>query len=99
MSAITVGELALGVQRARDPRARARRQATLAYVQASFEPLVIDASVAHTWASLVSALRDAGRRVPVNDSWIAATAIAHDAAVLTGDDDYDAMPGVRVIRV
>jgi predicted nucleic acid-binding protein len=30
--------------------------------------------------------------MPVNDSWIAATAIAHGIPVLTQDDDYDHAP-------
>lgn len=35
----------------------------------------------------------------MNDSWIAATAIAHDLALVTQDDDYDDLPGLMVIRV
>jgi predicted nucleic acid-binding protein len=35
----------------------------------------------------------------VNDSWIAATAIAHGVPVVTQDSGYDAMPGVRVIKI
>jgi predicted nucleic acid-binding protein len=50
------------------------------------------------WALLVSRLRAAARKVPVNDSWIAATAMAHQIPVVTQDADYDAMPGVEVIR-
>jgi hypothetical protein len=39
------------------------------------------------------------RSPPVNDSWIAATAIAHGVPVVTQDSDYDAMPDVRVIKI
>jgi predicted nucleic acid-binding protein len=48
---------------------------------------------------LVSQLRAAGRRVPINDSWIAATAIAHRVPIVTQDADYDTMPDVEVIRL
>jgi predicted nucleic acid-binding protein len=41
----------------------------------------------------------ASRKVPVNNSWIAATAIAHRVPVVTQDSDYDAMPDVRVIKI
>ncbi len=51
------------------------------------------------WALLVSRLRLAGRKVPVNDSWIAATALSHGVPVVTQDSDYDAMPDVDVIRI
>jgi predicted nucleic acid-binding protein len=47
----------------------------------------------------VAGLRAAGRRAPVNDSWIAATAIARGLPVATQDDDYDGMPGLDVIRL
>jgi predicted nucleic acid-binding protein len=48
---------------------------------------------------LVSRLRAAGRKVPINDSWIAATAIAHRAPIVTQDPDYDAMLDVQVIKI
>ena len=62
-------------------------------------PLLIDDSVAASWAELRVALRDAGKSMPVNDSWIAATAIANGMPVMTQDDDYDDIPGLEVIRI
>lgn len=59
----------------------------------------IDGAVADRWAGLVATLRQAGRRAPVNDVWIAATAAVLDVPVVTQDDDYAAMPGVAVLRV
>jgi hypothetical protein len=64
-----------------------------------FEALTVDESVADAWALLVSRLRAAGRKVPINDSWIAATAIAHHIPIVTQDADYDAMPDVEVIKI
>ena len=40
-----------------------------------------------------------GKRMPVNDSWIAATAISLGVAVVTQDDDYVELPGLEIIRV
>jgi hypothetical protein len=98
VSVVTVGELRLGVLAAREGATRARRLETLSAV-AALDPLPIDESVAHAWAALRLALRDAGQRMPINDSWIAATAIANDLAVASQDSDYDEVPGLRVIRV
>ena len=98
VSAITVGELRLGVLVAQNGPDRARRLATLSAV-ATLDPLPVDEGVAHAWAALRLALRDAGKRMPINDSWIAATAIANDLAVASQDGDYDEVPGLRVIRV
>jgi predicted nucleic acid-binding protein len=37
--------------------------------------------------------------MPVNDSWIAATAIALRVPVVTQDEDYAGVPGLEVIHV
>ncbi len=98
VSVITVGELRLGVLAADDGATRARRLETVSRAEA-LEPLPIDRSVAHAWAALRLALRDAGKRMPLNDSWIAATAIANRIPLVAQDNDYDDVPGLEVIRV
>jgi predicted nucleic acid-binding protein len=37
--------------------------------------------------------------MPLNDSWIAATAIANHLTVVARDADYDGVPGLQVIRL
>ena len=98
VSVITVGELRLGVLAAEDGPTRARRLETLSRAEA-LDPLPVDARVARTWAALRLALRDAGKRIPLNDSWIVATAIALGLPVASQDADYDEVPGLEVIRV
>jgi hypothetical protein len=98
ISAITLGELRLGVLRAKEPEAASRRLSTYQLAQ-RFEPLAVDESVANAWALLVSRLLTAGRKVPINDSWIAATAIAHHIPIVTQDADYDLIPDVEVIKI
>jgi predicted nucleic acid-binding protein len=92
VSVITVGELRLGVLAASDGPTRARRLETLSRAE-GLEPLPIDTAVAHAWAALRLALRDGGKRMPLNDSWIAASAIANRIPVVSQDDDYDEVPG------
>jgi len=98
VSVITVGELRLGVLAAPDSLTRAKRLETLSQAE-SLDPLPINARVAHAWAALRIALRDKGLRMPLNDSWIAATAITHKVPVVSQDSDYDNIPGLHVIRV
>jgi predicted nucleic acid-binding protein len=98
ISAITLGELRLGVLQAKDPEVASRRLSTYQLAQ-RFDAISVDEAVSEAWALLVSRLRAAGQKVPVNDSWIAATAIAHRIPVVTQDSDYDAMPDVQVIRI
>jgi len=98
ISAITLGELRLGVLQATSPEAVSRRLSTFQLAQ-RFEALPVDGAVSDAWALLVSKLRDAGRKAPINDSWIAATAIAHRIPVVTQDSDYDHMPDLEVIKI
>ncbi len=98
VSVITIGELRAGVLAAADLDVRARRLDTLASALA-LEPVPIDDAVAQAWASLRVRLRDHGLRMPVNDSWIAATAIALGVPVVTQDEDYVEVPGLAVIHV
>jgi|GEM_PF-908799 len=93
-----LGELRLGVLQATDPESVSRRLSTYQLAQ-RFEALPVDESVSDAWALLVSRLRAEGRKAPINDSWIAATAIAYGIPVVTQDADYDAMPDVRVIKI
>ncbi len=98
VSVITIGELRAGVLAAADTEVRARRLATLTNAL-RMEPIPVDDEVAASWAALRILLRDRGRRMPVNDSWIAATAMALRVPVVTQDDDYPTLPGLEVVRV
>lgn len=98
VSMITIGELRAGVLTAADPDARRRRLQSL-LVALQLDPAPIDDRVAEAWAHLFVALGQVGRRLPINDSWIAATAIALGVPVVTQDDDYADVPGLVVVRV
>ena len=88
----------LGVLSAPDPETGATRLRTLiAALEA--DPLVVDEAVADAWAALRAQLRERGRRMPLNDSWIAATAIAHGLPLVTQDRDYTTVPGLTVITI
>lgn len=98
VSVITIGELRAGVLAAGDALTRDRRLDTLTAAM-TLEPIPIDATVAAAWARLRVALRDAGKRMPVNDSWIAATALALAVPLVTQDADVPQVGGLEVIRV
>lgn len=98
VSIITIGELRAGVLAAGDASIRSRRLDTLTAAMA-LQPLPIDENVARHWATLRILLRDAGRRMPISDSWIAATAMALGVPVVTQDDDFPSVEGLAVTRV
>lgn len=98
VSIITVAELRAGVLSAGDVRIRDQRLATLTEAMA-LDPVSVDDDVAEQWARLRVLLRDSGQHMPVNDSWIAATAMALAVPVVTQDDDYVELDELPVIRV
>jgi predicted nucleic acid-binding protein len=99
ISVVTLAELELGIHMATSDDVRARRLATLGAVRATYVALIVDEAVAAAFAELVATARKAGRRMKVQDAWIAATAKAHGAAVYTQDAGFDGIPGLRVVRV
>lgn len=98
VSIVTVGELRAGVLVANDVRVRERRLTTLT-AALELDPVPVDDDVAAQWAKLRVLLRDMERRMPINDSWIAATAMALQVPVVAQDDDYVELDGLSVIRV
>ena len=98
VSVITAAELELGVLRASDSSARAIRLSTLSRVQATYSLLPIDPQVASCFARLASAELARGCRLRRHDTWIAATAMRHGAAVLTQDADFSSFEDVSVLR-
>lgn len=101
ISVVTIAELQAGVLAARDTATRARRLATLDSV-AGLEALPVDVVAAGHWATFRVRLAEEGRRINVNDLWIAAVAAANDLPVVTQDSDYDPLQsigGPQVIRI
>ena len=101
VSAVTVAELHLGVLAAADDEIRARRLATLQAIS-DIEVIPIDEAVAASWALLRLRIATLGRRLNVNDLWIAATSLTHGLPIVTQDADFDPIAGVSgvvVIRV
>ncbi len=98
VSIITIGELRAGVLAAADLNVRDRRLSTLMRAL-ELQPIPVDESVADAWARLRILLREHGLRMPINDSWIAATALALGVPIVTQDADYLELAGLDVVRI
>jgi len=99
VSVVTAAELELGVLRTTDPALRAVRLQTLSRVRAEYPLLPVDDQISSCFARLADEQLRAGRKPRLHDTWIAATALSHGAAVLTQDSDFSAFTSVAVIRV
>lgn len=101
VSVITLAELELGALAADDPGERSVRMRTWARVS-ELQTLEVDLGASHEWAVIRRRLELAGRRVSINDLWVAAIAKANDLPVVTQDDDFDAIAefgGPAVVKV
>jgi predicted nucleic acid-binding protein len=95
---ITLAELNAGVLVARTAEVRAQRMATLDTI-ADMEILPVDEDAARMWARLRVHLAEKGRRVRINDLWIAAIAASRGLPVITQDDDFEAVKGAANLTV
>jgi tRNA(fMet)-specific endonuclease VapC len=97
IAAVTFAELIVGAQLGA-PRQRARRQSYVDAIAESLSILPYDERVAARHASLLVAVRRAGRPRGAHDLIIAATALAARRTVVTADRRaFDDLPGVVAI--
>lgn len=96
IAALTLAELAVGVELAA-ARHRETRAAFVADVRRTLPALPYDERVAASHATLLAAVRRAGRPRGAHDLIIAATAAAWDRTVVTADvGAFADLPDVRV---
>lgn len=88
VSAASIAELHFGVLVARHSDERARRSQRLGVVEATFDPLPIDTTVAREWGRLAAAVAERGGRPRrrTMDLVIAATANVAGVPLLTHND-------------
>jgi predicted nucleic acid-binding protein len=98
ISVVTLAELTIGAHLAEAETVHAQRLRTVQAAQATYAALPVDEAVAAAFAELVATARRNDRRPKGQDTWIAATARAHGASVITQDGDFDDL-AVDVVRI
>ena len=83
ISAVTASELLVGVHYAKTDAQKTRRSAFVEAVLARMPVLSFETEEARVHAGLFAALSKQGQMIGAHDLMIAATAIAHNCAVLT----------------
>jgi toxin FitB len=98
-STVVVAQLAYWV-RTKEGRQRETLQRWLRQLLDAMEGRVFGFSVAvaHVWAEQQRAFDQAGVRMPLADSYIAATARRHGLTVVTGNDRDFRRPGIKVFN-
>jgi predicted nucleic acid-binding protein len=98
-SAVVLSQLAYWV-RSKEGRERQELQAWLTRLMAALHGRVLsfNASVAHVWAEQQHELERSGRRMPIEDSYIAATARRYNLTIVTGNERHFRRPGLNVFN-
>lgn len=89
---IVLGEFRYGISGSRH---RAAYEQWLDDHLRGFDILTVTEDTAVVYAALRVALKQTGQPIPANDAWIAALAIEHRLPVLSRDQHFDAVPGLR----
>ena len=89
---IVLGEFRYGIS---GSRYRARYEQWLDQHLRDFEILGVTESTTLRYARVRTSLKKLGRPIPANDAWIAALALQHRLPVLSRDERFDAVPGLR----
>ena len=98
-SAVVIAQLAYWV-RSKEGRQRDALQTWLSRLIDAMQGRIhgFNVSVAHVWAEQEHLLEGAGRRMPVEDSYIAATARRYGLTIVTGNDQDFRRPRLRVFN-
>jgi len=89
---IVLGEFRYGIAGSRH---RDQYEQWLADHLTAFELLDVTESTTMSYTAVRSSLKQLGRPFPANDAWIAALALQHGVAVLSRDEHFDQVPGLR----
>ena len=98
-SSIVIAQLAYWV-RTKQGRQREVLQEWLARLIEAMQGRIrgFNVSVANVWADLQHQLDEAGQRMPIEDSYIAATALRHGLTIVTGNDRHFRRPGLKIFN-
>ncbi len=98
-SSIVIAQLAFWV-RSKEGRPRATLQAWLTELVDAMHGRVLgfNVTVAHVWAEQQHLLKGTGQTMPVEDSYIAATARRHHLTIVTGNEKDFRRPGLKVFN-
>ena len=93
---IILGELRIGILSLAPGRKRTKLEQWFAALANTIECLSWDYAIGLRWARLVADLRSKGKTMPVLDSLVAATALAHQLTIATHNVRHFKHAGVKV---
>jgi len=92
---IVIGEYRYGIQQS---RYKSRLIDWFAQFVQTNEILYLNLDTIRTYSGIRSQLRAAGAPIPANDVWIAALSLQHNLPIISRDQHFDYVDGIRRIN-
>ena len=101
LSVLTVGEMEKGIARLPSSKRRQSLEEVLNVIVSRFDHRIIqlDIAIARRWGRMVESLELKGRKLPIIDSLMAATALEHDLTIVTQNILDFTDTGVTVLNI
>lgn len=96
LPAVSVGELFFGARKCSRP---AQEEAKIEAIIDRTEALCLDYVTARVYGAVIHQLESEGKRIPLNDIWIAALTMQHGCALLARDAHFARIEGLDLIAL
>ena len=97
VSVVTASELLHGLHRAKDTVFYDERQVFIERIFEQFPLISIDLAIARKHSKIWAELAMAGKMIGMNDLWIAATCLAQNLSLVTGNvRDFERISGLEI---
>lgn len=99
LNPVVLGELLAGFRRGKKTKENRSRLESL-LDSSRVMVVAIDEETSEFYADVSNALRSAGKPIPTNDIWIAASAMQHGLRLVTADRHFEKVPlvGLELLR-
>ena len=94
VSLFTLGEMQFGIRKSQQVDENEKK---LMLAIADFEVLSADFETCRFYGEIFFRLRKKGRPIPINDVWIAAVALQHGLELVTRDQHFHEVDGLRLL--
>ncbi|MBI3195350.1 MAG: type II toxin-antitoxin system VapC family toxin [Ignavibacteriae bacterium] len=95
VSVVVIGELLFGALNSTQVE---KNRAAIEKLTQNATVISVDKSMAEKYAEVRNTLKKAGSPIPENDMWIAASCLQLNVPLLTNDQHFDYVPGIKTIH-
>lgn len=96
LPSIVIGELYVGLRKCSRPD---QEEEKIASMIARTKALNVDYKTGKVYAGIVDQLEKAGKRIPLNDIWIAALSLQHHCCLVARDVHFERIEGIDLLSI